>query len=161
MNSRVITAIAFKLFAIWLIVQTILQIPFTWQMYFLIKSHRALENVEKPFPYLLFIALIVCGFIAAKVIFSLGDKVIAELPQGEKFMHPHDFEIILFQLLGVYFLVTGLSSFPSSVIAATSVTGESPLREWLWVCSLSFKIAIGIFLIARTNYFCNLMKKFR
>ena len=161
MNSRVITAVAFKLFAIWLIVQIVLRIPYAWQMYYLTKRYRADEAVETVFPYLLFISLIVCGFFAARVIYKLGDKVIAALPQGDGFFTPKDYETTLFQLLGAYFFVTAISIFPSAVIRAIQVDGKSPVSDWIWVVSLIFKMSIGIFLIAKARYFCDLMKKFR
>ena len=139
MNSRIVTAIALKLFAIWVIVQIILQIPFVWQMYYLTKQIRSPEVVMDPLPYLILLSLVVCGLIAGVIIFKLGQKVLETLPSGESLIDHKDTEKLLLQLLGIIFIVTALSRLPSAGVAAYSVGGriQYPIGFGLEHCFLN------------------------
>ena len=159
MNSRIVTAIALKLFAIWVIVQIILQIPFVWQMYYLTKQIRSPEVVMDPLPYLILLSLVVCGLIAGVIIFKLGQKVLETLPSGESLIDHKDTEKLLLQLLGIIFIVTALSRLPSAGVAAYSVAGKDPVSDWLWFGALLFKFIFGILLVMKSGYIQAFLKE--
>ena len=161
MNSKVITAIAFKLFAIWLIVQIILQIPFAWQIYYLTKQYRSPESVTEVFPYFILISLIACGLIAGIVIFRLGQKVFEALPDGENIIDTKDTEKLFIQLLGVIFIVTALSRIPSAGVASYSGAGKNTLSDFLWLGALLIKLIIGLLLVTKSGYIQAFLKRLR
>ena len=161
MNSKVITAIAFKLFAIWLIVQIILQIPFAWQIYYLTKQYRSPEVVMEVVPYLILISLIACGLIAGIIIFRLGQKVFEALPDGENIIDTKDTEKLFIQLLGVIFIVTALSRIPSAGVASYSGTGKNTLSDFLWLGALLIKLIIGLLLVTKSGYIQAFLKRLR
>ena len=161
MNSKIITAIALKLFAIWVIVQVILQIPFAWQIYYLTKQFRSPEKGFEALPYLILISLVICGIVAGIVIFRLGQRVFESLPEQEPLIEIKDTERLFIQLLGIMFIVTALSRVPSAGVTAYGGAGKDPLSDYLWLSALLLKIVIGFILVIKSDYVQSYLKRMR
>lgn len=161
MTSKIITGIAFKLFAIWLLVRTILTIPVIWQSYLMLRNFRSPEKISIVWPVIIFISLLAASFFVVKIIWSLGTKVVNELPDSDIQNESMDIERVLLQILGLYFFITSLATIPNHVLQYIKLFGDHKLEQGLWIFAEIFKLVVGLLLLAKVNAWLTLLKKLR
>ncbi len=162
MNSRLTTAVAFKLFSIWLIVQMILHIPMVWQLFYMTIDYHSPSKVTNAYPYLILISLAFCGGLAAIIIFKLGNNVIDQIPDEQNSnLNLIDLEILLLQLLGVFFVVTSIAYLPNITFSTYKTIVREETVYWARVISQLSELSLGLFLIAKPKVFQSILKKRR
>ncbi|NOY70094.1 MAG: hypothetical protein GXP53_11545 [Deltaproteobacteria bacterium] len=161
MTSKIIAGIAFKLFAIWLLVRTILSIPFIWQSHLMLRDFRSPEKISIVWPVIIFISLLTASLIAIKIIWSLGTKVVNELPDSTIKNESDDIERFLLQILGLYFFITSLATIPNHMLQYVKSFGDLKLEQGLWIFAEIFKLVVGLLLFAKVNAWLTLLKKLR
>ena len=161
MTSKIIAGIAFKLFAIWLLVRTILSIPVVWQSYLSLRNFRSPEEISIIWPVIIFISLLAASLLATKIIWSLGTKAVNELPGSAIHNESIEIERVLLQVLGLYFFITSLATTPYHVLQYVKSTGDHKLGQGLWLFTETFKLIFGLLLIAKVNAWLSLLQKLR
>lgn len=119
MSARVITAIAFKVFALYFFVQVVMQIPSIWSIYGTLGPGESSETMMAFSPYLAAGAFTFIGFLMVFVIYALGSSVLKDIPDTAPSSEATKLEAVLFQLLGVYFVVTSLTYLPHNIIISS------------------------------------------
>jgi len=116
MSAKIITAIAFKLLAIWLALQILLSLPALWQVYDMYQIWGP-NNPSLPPQYLVLaiFAFIVIAAIAARAIYRLADSALSSMPSQSSEMPSRQLEQQLVQILGVYFIVISAAQIPNDI----------------------------------------------
>jgi len=106
MNGKIITAIVFRVCAIYVLVGAIFALPAAWAVGD--SALKSYSNGSYFIPSLIASITLIVGILAFKVLWNLGTKVIdlmAETP-AEAFGEWRQLETQLIQLLGLYLLIT-------------------------------------------------------
>ncbi|ALS98662.1 hypothetical protein [Lacimicrobium alkaliphilum] len=116
MSAKDVSAICFKLLAIYVLITVIISIPAAWGLFFSVSDVMPGTEPGLMFPVLMSLITLVIGltatFILWKVSTSLSDNVKSNAEESYSgFNIQHGYK-----LLGIYFLVTGLSYLPTSAI---------------------------------------------
>ena len=133
-----------------------------WQLFYMTIDYHSPNKITNAYPYLILISLAFCGGLAAIIIFKLGNNVIAQIPDEQNSnLNLRDLEILLLQLLGVFFVVTSIAYLPT----ITFSTYKHILREetvyWARVSSQLSELLLGFLLLAKPQIFQSILKKRR
>jgi hypothetical protein len=161
MTSRIIAGIAFKLFAIWLLVRTILTIPIIWQGYLTLRNFRSPEGISIVWPVIIFISLLIASLLVMKIIWSLGTKAINDFSDTPVGSESHDIEQTLFQILGLYFLITSLTIIPYHVLQILEVSSVHQFGQGLRIFTELTRLVIGLLLIYKANFWRSFFQQLR
>lgn len=157
MNSKVISAIAFKLFAIYVVVSIIVATPTVVGTFIAMK--RQSTNFEANFfwPALIITFSIVVTFLIFKVLWRLGNSAINNI--SEINVTDNKFDIValekaLFIFLGLYFSITAFVELPN-IATSFWVRSHTPtgvlLIDYAWLFSIIAQLIIGLSLIKKPN----------
>lgn len=166
MSARILTAIAFKVFAIYFCLQVILQIPSIWSIYETLGPWKYPSGIISFLPYLVASVLVLVGFLISLIIYKLGSSVLNSVPVEIEKPEVDRIEVVLFQLLGVYFVITSLTLLPSKFILATFDSihdlGRPSLLALRFEVAANFiKLLVGCALIAKATVWQSLFYKLR
>lgn len=159
MITQQITAIALRLFAIWLLIQLMLNLP---SLIVLLASVEQYQQQEIPMSAYLGIigALILVGLVAAFLINKAATSVLTKAKSDSEATLGIESQKLLFQLAGLYFIINTLAYSPRSLSFISSTT-EIDTSHWLWSGGLAFQLIIGVWLVSSSTYWLNLFVKLR
>ena len=160
MNSRTVAAIVFKLFAVYLFVQVILQLPIFWQINYLSPEADAAGQSTPPlFGVLSLILLFVFIIIIAALIWILGTRALKQIPAETE--SSEQLEAVLFQVLGLYFIISAFSVLPGKILASLMPSHMSSIEIFVWLFKDIFILLVGLFLVAKAEFWKRLLRKMR
>ena len=158
MNGKLISAICFKLFAIYFIVNVLVSIPGIWGIYFKINDLDKTATL----PILVSVTTIVVAWFVTRKLWGLSNSVIQEFPDSET-IEPN-FEEVLYSVLGIFFIVSAIAQLPVSIISAWNMT-YSPETAVSYYASYfmrpTVELIAGIFLTFKSSGIRNLLTKIR
>jgi hypothetical protein len=166
MNTKIITAIVFKLFAIYILVSIIAGLSSIYGV-FLNISNSTSGPASLTWPIFMAIVTVIIGFILFKVLWKIGTNVIEQLPQdndNNTLTNINELEPILLRCLGLYFSVIALMELPTMFIVFWARThGEDGITgsDYAWLISIIFQLIIGLLLISKTEAWINVFRKLR
>ena len=159
MTSRDITAIALRLFSLWLLVQVILNIPSLVMLLTSVEQYQGQVIPEYVHIFLIGgIALV--GLLAAFLIWVAARTDLARCPSEGSVNLDQEGQMFLLQLGGAYFVVTALAYLPRS-LGFLSHSLEFSYSNLLWPLGLVFQLCIGLSLVVRSSQWKKLLAKLR
>lgn len=159
MVSRDVTAIALRLFALWLLVQVILNMPGLVVLLISVEQYQG-HVIPKYLQVLLIGSFIFLGLLAAFVIWIAAKSALARCAHEEAGEFSQQGQIFLLQLGGVYFFVTALAYLPRS-LGFLSHSLEFSVANLFWPLGLVFQLCIGLDLLVRSSQWAKLLAKLR
>lgn len=159
MCTKEITAIALRLFSVWLLVQVILNVPGIALVLTSVEQYRG--QVVPGYVYFVLIgSFIAIGFLAAYLIWVSARSVLTRLPSASSQPLDTDGQQFLLQLGGAYFIITSLAYLPRSLgVLAQSL--DFSYMDLLWPLGLVFQLGIGLALLVRAFQWAVLLAKLR
>lgn len=161
MLPKQITAIALRLMALWLLVKLILSLP-TLALMLGMAENVPDDSTQTPFLLLIGGCLLV-GLLAVWLIDRAANAALARMetaaPEHTTKLDRSD-QKLLFQLLGLYFLIGALAELPG----ALAFLPHMPLDSWssfLRPAGLFFQLSLGLWLIAGAAFWCSLFNRLR
>ena len=158
MSPKDITSIAIKFFGIYLMVNVVLYFPS------MIMSLTALEQYqEESFSSSVFVTVvgsfILLGIIVSFVLMRLANSIASKTPDVDESPINLSQEFLL-QILGVYFIVSGLSAMPSYGISIFK-TAKPELATVLYGVGYLFQVAVGCYLLIKPVVWGQWLNKLR
>lgn len=158
MSGKLISAICFKLFAIYFIVMAVISIPSIWGLY------ATLPDLDKTptLPAIVTAITLIVAWLMTRKLWNLSNSVIEQFPDTDS--PKPDLEEVLFSVLGVFFIVSAMSQIPTSFIGIWSRTYASDADIANYVTYLigpSVELIAGIFLALRASGISYYLTKIR
>lgn len=159
MTTKEVTAIALRLFSLWLLVQVVLNVP---GIVMLLTTLEHYQGQTVPiFVYLMMTAGFVgIGLLAAYLIWIAAVSVLARSPESENGTFDQVGQTFFLQLGGAYFVVNALAYLPRSLgflqhsLDMSYVSLLSPLGH-------VFQLCIGLALLGKPSYWAKLFAQLR
>jgi hypothetical protein len=159
MITQQITAITLRIFSIWLLIQVILNLPSLVMLFASIGQYR-----QQEIPVSVYIGLIalftVVGLIAVFLLHKAAVSVLGHSKKDTETTLSNESQKMVFQVLGLYFIVTALAYLPRSLSFIPN-TIEINVLNILWPIGLLFQLAIGLWLVSNSSYWSNFFRKLR
>ena len=105
-------------------------------------------------------SLTLVGLFAAFLINKAATSVLNKAKSDSEATLGIESQKLLFQLVGLYFVVNALVYLPRSLSFIPSTT-EINLTNWLWSAGLIFQLGIGVWLVSSSTFWLNLFNKLR
>ncbi|MEM1091969.1 MAG: hypothetical protein AAGI67_16410 [Pseudomonadota bacterium] len=167
MKPREITAVALKVFSIYILVNAIQAIPFvinslTW----LIQGRVAAGGYETPLYWLLGAASFVALVSLAVLTWKLGGSVVRQAATGDDndTNNPVITEAFLLSLLGIYLTVIGLRGVWYStwnIVALAQNNTELDIRNTWSMFGDLFQVLVGVSLMVKATAWSRLLRWLR
>lgn len=159
MTTKEVTAIALRLFSLWLLVQVILNLPSL--ALFLTSMGQFQEQFLPRYVYILMIGCsVVIGLIAVFLIWRTASSVLAyKAGEGGSGVDEQSQKFLL-QLGGAYFIVNSLAYLPRSLGFLQS-SFEVSYVHLLSPLGLLFQLFIGLALVVHASWWAHLFAKLR
>jgi len=164
MNTKVISAIAFKLFAIYVVVSAIVAIPTVMGIFLALKKQLSDFDVGFIWPSLIIISSAIVTFFVFKALWKLGDSIIhniSEINVPDDQFDIGAFEKTLFVFLGLYFSISAFVEFPdiatSLWVRSHTPAGILPL-SYASLASTAAQLIIGLSLIKKPNQWLSFIR---
>ena len=164
MNTKIISAIAFKLFAIYAVVLTILAIPAAAGIFVAMDKQSNNFDVNFFWPAAIITMSVVITFITFKILWKLGNSVIENI--SEINVTDNEFDIValekaLFIFLGIYFSISAFLEIPS-ISTSLWVHSHTPtgisLTDYAWLISITAQLIIGLHLIKKPSQWLSFVR---
>lgn len=155
MNTKIISAIAFKLFALYIVVAVLLATPTAIGTFVAMKSWSSEFSNSPIWPSLIITLTIIVTIIAFKVLWRLGNsaiKNISEINEPDHNFSINEFEQSLFMFLGLYFAISAFVDIPSltaSLWLQSQTQDGLNMSDYAWLFGLSIEFFLGLFLLAK------------
>ena len=159
MTSQQITALAFKIFSIWLLVQLILNLSPLIMYISGIESYLD-HNFPVSFYISTLLAFLIVGLIAVFLLHRLARSVLNSTDTEKTYDISKDAQKYFLQVVGVYFIVISLAYLPRS-ISAVFLSDQFFTDSLFWPGGLIFQFIVGITLVGQSIFWSNLLKKMR
>lgn len=159
MITQQVTAIALRLFSIWLLIQLILNLPSFVMLFASVGQYQQQEIPMGVYAGLIG-AFILVGLIAVFLINKAANSVLSRATSDSEATLSSDSQKVLFQLAGLYFVVNALAYLPRSLSFLPN-TMEIPLSSILWPAGLVFQLVVGLWLVSASTFWLNLFKTLR
>ncbi|AWF81004.1 hypothetical protein BTJ40_09365 [Microbulbifer sp. A4B17] len=159
MITQQVTAIALRLFSIWLLIQLILNLPSLVMLFASVEQYQQQEIPMEAYVGLIG-AFILVGLIAVFLINKAANSVLKSAKSNSEATLSSDSQKVLFQLAGLYFVVNALAYLPRSLSFIPN-TVEISSSSILWPAGLVFQLAIGLWLVSVSTFWLNLFNKLR
>ncbi|WP_415891298.1 hypothetical protein ACMXYV_08280 [Neptuniibacter sp. SY11_33] len=158
MSGKLISAICFKLFAIYFIVMAVVSIPSIWGLY------ATFPDLDKTptLPAIVTAITLIVAWLMTRKLWSLSNSVIEQFPDTDS--PKPDLEEVLLSVLGVFFIVSAISQLPTSFIGIWSGTYVSVQDVAIYVTYLigpSVELIAGILLAFRASGISYFLTKLR
>ena len=158
MNSKEVTAIAIKFFGIWLIINFALYLPaFIFALMTFSKEYFASTSLVL-FSVAVGVYLAV-GLVCAYILFRLANSILQRTPKTAADTDGLS-QTFVFQVLGVYLIVSGLPSVLSLGIQLGD-QAEYSFLSWFYLGGAVFKFAVGVYLLVQPAIWALWLKKLR
>ncbi len=167
MKRREITAVALKVFSLYILINAIQAIPFvTNSLTWLIQGRSASEGYESSLYWLLGVASFVALVSLAVLTWKLGVNVVSRTAVGEDndTSQPVITEAFLLSLLGIYLTVIGLRGVWSSawtVIVMVQNDVELDVRAITAVIGDLLQVLVGVSLMVKATGWSRLLLRLR
>ena len=159
MNTQKISAIAFKVIAIWLLIQVVLNIPSVIML--LLGFEQYQQQTIPAYSYIGLIgAISVVGLVVAFLIYRLASSVLSSGENEPDLDIGTDSQRFLLQLAGVFFVVTSLAYLPRSLSFVVNNSEVSTVNI-LWPSGLLFQLLVGTWLATSASFWCGVLQKLR
>ena len=154
-----ISAIALRVFALWLLAQVALHRPTI-----ILQTSAFANYTQQSIPFAFYISMIsVISLIGLFVVFFINkaaNSIISRAESTSETSLSVSNQKLLFQLAGLYFSVDALAYLPRSLsFIADEITVSLP--NLLLPLGFAFQLAIGLSLIINPNYWSTLFEKLR
>ncbi|MGD8690598.1 MAG: hypothetical protein PVI37_11740 [Gammaproteobacteria bacterium] len=163
MNPKAVTAIAFKVSGIYVLVSAVLALPGLVGAFHFERNQNGSPVVDDAWLGIVTAATIVVAILVFRLLWRLGSSTLAaasELDAG----HPTQsgsLEKALFVTLGLYFTVSAIVEFPN-IAARLWVRGHAPagplLSDYALLASTAIELFIGLMLIAKVESWLSLIR---
>ena len=160
MITQQVAAIVLRLLAIWLLIQIVLNLPTLVMML----SSMGQYQKQQQIPLMAYLAImgsfLVIGLIIALLIRKATTSILAHAKTESDLTLSDESQMVLFQLAGLYFIVTALARLPG----ALSIIPESlevTVSSILWPAGILFQLIVGLWLVANSVFWLNLFNKLR
>ena len=159
MNLKDVTAVALRLFALWLLVQVVLHIPG------LVMLLASLENYQEQLISIYAYIALLGGFalvalVVVLLIWRAAKSALESCSDADLGALESQSQRFLLQLAGVFFVVTALASLPKSLSFLSSSLAFS-YANWLWPMGLLFQLVIGSVLLVGSASCLRLLARLR
>ena len=159
MSTKEVTAIALRLFSIWLLVQVILNVSSIALLMTSVEQYQG-QVIPEYVYFMLIGSFIAIGLLAAYLIWASAKSVLNRCPSSGSRGLDLDGQRFLLQLGGAYFIVTSLAYLPRSLgFLAHSL--EFSYMNLLWPLGLAFQLGIGLALLVGASHWAVLFAKLR
>lgn len=157
MNPREITAIAIRFFAIYLLVNTVIYVPSMIVSMTMLQDYYQ-ENFSQSVFVFVVGAFVGLGLVVIVTLNRLANSIASRVPAETEVSSKLSQEL-LFQVLGVFFVVTGFSSMPGVIIAMFK---KSPFDSIMLLYTLGdlFQVLVGYYLVVKPKKFGEWMRRF-
>ena len=157
MNPKIISAIAFKLFAIYILASVIIAVPTVIGTYIAMRNQISGVEASLIWPVVIAVTTIILAIIAFIILWKIGNgtiKTVSEINETDTNLDLPVLEKTLFVLLGVYFSVSAFVDLPNMAaslwVKSHAPTGVS-ITDYAWPLSLVVQFLIGLSLIQRLD----------
>jgi hypothetical protein len=158
MSSKEITAIAIKFFSIYLLVNVILYFPSMLTTLTALENYRGQDFDSNIFIYVVG-AFIILGVTVSFFLSRLANSIILHSSENSESNTLLSQQFLL-QVLGVYFIVSGLSLMPSIAISAFVDTSFN-LDRVLPIAGYIFQVIVGLYFLTKPVFWVQCLNKFR
>ncbi|SRR5690554_111175 len=159
MTTKEITAIALRLFSVWLLVQVILNVSGIALLLTSVEQYQG-QVIPEYVYFMLIGSFIAIGLLSAYLIWVSAKSALDRCPSAESQGLDYDGQRFLLQLGGAYFIVTSLAYLPRSLgFLAHSL--EFSYMNLLWPFGLAFQLCIGLALLVGASHWAVLFAKLR
>ncbi len=153
MNTRIATAIALKLFAIYIIVSVVMSMPAIIGSYLAVNNQNISANTSIVIPLTIVICTIIIGALVFLVLWKLSNRVLNDAGSvaTERFIDHSSMERFLLLLLGMYFSISALVELPNVFTSLWIKSERYPgisIVDYAWLGSVVFQLIIGISIMA-------------
>ncbi len=159
MTSRDITAIALRLFSLWLLVEVVLNVPGLVMLFTTVEQYQG-QVIPGYVHAFLIGSFIGIGLLAALLIWISAKSALARCSSEETGELNRQSQMFLLQLGGAYFIVTALAYLPRS-LGSLSHSLDFSVANLLWPLGLVFQLCIGLALMVRSSQWAELLAKLR
>ena len=154
-----ISAIALRVFALWLLAQVALNLPTI-----ILQTSAFANYTQQSIPFLFFISMIsvisLIGLFAVFFINKAANSIITRATSTSETSLSESSQKLLFQLAGLYFSVDALAYLPRSLsFIADDLTVT--LTNLLLPLGFVFQLVIGLCLIINPTYWSKLFERLR
>ena len=155
MTTREVTAVALRLFSLWLLVQVVLTVPGIVMLLTSVEHYQG-QVIPILVHLLMILGFVAIGLLAAYLIWIAAASVLARSPDSESRV----LDQFLLQLGGVYFMVNALAYLPRSLgflqhsLEMSYVNLLSPLGH-------VFQLCIGLALLVKPSHWAKLFAQLR
>jgi hypothetical protein len=162
MNAKLVSAICFKLLAIYAIISIIIALPAVWALYFGLPNMRQGLSPSIIVPILSSISSLILGAALLLTLWKISDSILNNLNDAEG-----SYALSLksgYMLLGAYFLISGLSSTPNAIInmwRASFIEDTDLLTHIQILSNPAVLIIAGTVLLIKKGDAKNLYKKLK
>jgi len=166
MSARILSAVAFKVFAIYLCVQVILYVPGIWSLYSSLGQWGDSTEVSSFTPYLVASLFLLFGFAVVVILYKLGSSVLCSMPDEADKLNVDNMEVLLFQLLGLFFIVSAFTYLPVNIILVFfddmyNPGGLGQVGKRFEIFSHIIELTIGLTMVIRAPVWRSLFRKLR
>ena len=159
MIKQQVTAIALRLLAIWLLIQTVLNLPSVFMILAGLDEYQ-----QQVIPSGIYIATLISvtgiGLFAVFLINKIATSVLSNKTSESEQELSNDTQKFIFQFAGLYFVVNAVAYLPRS-LSFIPHTAEISTSSLLWPMGLIFQLIIGIFLIVSSNFWLRFFRTLR
>ena len=159
MITQQVTAIALRIFSIWLLIQLILNLPSLVMLFASVEQYQQQEIPIAAYASLIGVFISI-GLIAVFLINKAANSVLNRATSDSEATLSSDSQKVLFQLAGLYFVVNALAYLPRSLAFIPS-SMETSSSSILWPAGLVFQLAVGLWLVSASTFWVNLFNKLR
>ena len=150
MITQQVTAIALRLFSIWLLIQLILNLPSLVMLFASVEQYQQQEIPMVAYAGLIGLFTLV-GLIAVFLINKAANSVLNRSASDSEATLSSDSQKVLFQLSGLYFVVNALAYLPRSLSFIPN-TIEMSASSILLFAGLVFQLVVGLWLVSATTF---------
>jgi F0F1-type ATP synthase assembly protein I len=149
MNTKEVTAIAFKLLALWLLVQMLFYVPS------MITLLATMEIVSQDYVLLqdhLYIVMVgiflLVGVITAFLLLRTANKILNALPDNQETKENNLSQAFFIQLAGAFFIVSAFTSISGSIMGLIKEEAFNTSRYFYFI-GMAFEMTVGIYMLIR------------
>ena len=153
MHSKLVTAICFRLLAIYVALRIVIVIPELWMQYIGFMRSAESDPSRAPLWYLGGGALLLLvGLLMAWLLWHASQKVLRDLPAGSDSLSAP--QLNGYRLLGCFFLISGLSQLPNQGLMLWELVQQqayAPSRIIHYLAEPCVLIVAGLCLVIGTS----------
>lgn len=165
MNSRQLTSVALKVFAIYVFVQTMLAIPSFFRLYIIAGEGAGYDNADRLLLITVFSVFLLV--MLAIAIWKLSTNVVRNTTTVDNKPASALSEEFILSIVGLYLIFEGLTRFSFSsmstyfnVISSTD-SDDLLTQNMLYLVVYTIQIIIGLTLVVKSRAWASLLKRLR